>query len=94
MFGGTISKTGETVPGTYRQHAYQDTWEEARPIKYDGELTPEVCAAIKAAWQGFYSNLKPESSWGKLRWSSPDSFVRVDVERRAVIVHCSVNLCD
>lgn len=94
MFGGTIAKTGETVEGTYRQHAYQDTWEEARPIKYDGELTPEVCAAIKAAWLNYNNSLKPVSGWGQLRWSSPDSFVRVDVERRAVIVHCSVNLCD
>lgn len=94
MFGGTIAKTGETVPGTYRQHAYQDTWEEARPIKYDGELTPEVCAAIKAAWENYNRGIPTESGWGKLRWSSPDSFVRVDVEQRAVIVFCSQNLCD
>lgn len=94
MFGGKIAKKGETIEGTYRQHPYQDTWQEARPITYDGELTPEVCNAIEDAWRAFYSNLRPASSYGQLRWSSPDSFVCVDVLRRAVIVNCAINLCD
>ena len=94
MFGGKIAKTGEPIEGTYRQHAYQDTWQEARPITYDGELTPEVCEAIKAAWLGYYSRLRPVSGYCQLRWSSPDSFDRVDVERRAVIINCAINVCD
>lgn len=40
MFGGKIAKKGERIEGTYKMHAYQDTWQEARPITYDGELTP------------------------------------------------------
>lgn len=94
MFGGKIAKSGETIPGTYKQWDWSDTWQEARPITYAGELTPEVCAAIEKAWKAYYANVPAESSWGKLRWSSPDSFVRVDVEKRCVIVSCSVNLCD
>ncbi len=93
-FGGSIAKRGETVEGTYRQNAYSDSWMEARAISYDGDLTPEVCKAIQAAWEAHYNKIPRESSWGALRWSSPDSFVSIDVERRAVIVSCSVNLCD
>lgn len=92
-FGGTISKRGERIEGTDRMEAYQDVWEEARPINYDGELTPEVCRAIEKAWKAYNDSL-PNGYTVALRWPSPDRFVRVDVERRAVIVSCAINLCD
>lgn len=92
-FGGTIAKRGERIEGTFRMESYQDVWEEARPIKYDGELTPKVCRAIKKAWNDYNDSL-PNGHTIALRWPSPDRFVRVDVERRAVIVSCAINLCD
>lgn len=94
MYGGIISKESTKVPGTYRQHSYHDSWEESYPITYDGELTPEVCEAIKTAWQNWQNSIPRESSWGQLRWRSPSSFIRVDVETRAVIAFGSCNLCD
>lgn len=94
MFGGTFKKEGTMIEGTYRQHAWQDTWESAHPITYDGELTPEVCAAIKAAFTKYVNSLQPVSSWGRLRWPSLPTFVRVDVEKRCVITHEASNLCD
>lgn len=93
-FGGTIAKRGTVIPGTSAMHAYQDVWCEYRPITYDGELTPEVCEAIEKAWKDYYTPKKPASGYGCLRWSSPDEFVRVDVERRAVVVYCTINFCD
>lgn len=93
-FGGSIAKRGETIEGSFKSHAYQDVWEEARPIKYDGELTPEVCKAIEAAWNQYNDSLPVSTSYGCLRWPSPDSFIKVDTERRMVIVSCAINLCD
>lgn len=94
MFGGKIAKKGVRIEGTYKMHAYQNVWQEARPITYAGELTPAVCAGIKAAWNAYNGKLPTATGFGALRWSSPDVFSHVDVERRAVIVNCTENLCD
>lgn len=92
-FGGGIARKGTVVEGTYKQCAYHDQWDEAHAIRYDGELTPEVCEAIKSAWNKSRINA-PESSWGKLRWSNGSSAIRVDVENRLLITSHSVSLCD
>lgn len=94
MFGGKISKTPTIIEGTYRQYGYHDAWEESYAIEYDGELTPEVCEAIRIAWQAWQNSIPIENGWGNLRWRSPSSFIRVDIPTRKVISHGSVNLCD
>ncbi len=94
MLGGSISKKGKLIEGTYQQHAWHDSWESEFAITFDGELTPEVCAAIRTAWQNHQFSIPSESSWGKLRWMSRPSFVRIDPLRRSLIASESQNLCD
>lgn len=92
-FRGGIARKGECIEGTYRQNAYDDSWEESHAIRYDGELTPEVCEAITKAWNNHPSN-QPESSWGALRWSGGNYVERIDVEKRVLITSHCVRLCD
>lgn len=94
MFNGSFAKQGVMVPGTLRQHAWSDTWQDAHPIKYDGELTPEVCKAIKDAWNAYTDTIPRTSGYGKLRWSNPNTFSHVDIENRQVITNGSCQLCD
>ena len=94
MFGGFISKRGKMVEGSLRQHAWQDTYEMAYPIRYDGEFTPTVIAAIKVAWEKYERSLPQVSSYGALRWPGPSNFVRVDVENKQVIIAESTMLAD
>lgn len=96
MFGGKIkTATRREVKGTYKQHAYQDTWHDEMDIEYDGELTSDVCNAICEAYKArVLSKQKHQSGYGQLRWSSPDKLVGVDCEKRTLVLSCSVNLCD
>lgn len=92
LFGGKIKlKDAERI--SYMQYAYHDAYSYAHAIEYDGELTPEVCAAIMKAWNGNARN-KPQSSWGMLRWSGGCYAVKVDVENRTLIVEGTTSLCD
>ena len=94
MFGGRIEKKGKEVPGTYRQGAWEDTWEEEHQIKGDVDLTnPAVIRAIQQAWDTHPSN-QSGSLYGALRAPMHNSFVRVDVERRVLITRNGCRLCD
>ena len=93
MFGGKIAKKGKMIEGTHHQNAWDDTWLTAHPISYDGELTEEVCKAIKKAFYRYHAK-QSYSSWGKLRWMNPPSIKEVDVDNRQLIVHNSQGLCD
>lgn len=90
-FGGTIVKQGKHVKTM--QYDCSDVSYYEHEIKYDGELTPEVCQAIKKAWDSQPLS-KPESSWGMLRWSAGHYADKVDVERRVLITHSITRLCD
>lgn len=91
--GGAIVRKGNVVEGSMRQNAWDDTWEESHEIRFGGELTPAICAVIMAAWNRHPSN-KPESGFGRLRWSAGSSAVRVDTDKRVLITSHAVRLCD
>ena len=94
MFNGKIlTGTRKTIPGTYKQHAYQDVWQESMDIQYDGELTEEIRAAICTAFRRSKHYTGGGSSFGALRWNSADS-VHVDADKRQLIINKSVNLTD
>jgi hypothetical protein len=95
MFGGKILvKTRKTVEGSYRQESYSDSWQDSIDIAYDGELTHEVCEAIKNAFYKSKARQKPESGYGQLRWSAGDYVSHIDVAKKQLILSCSVNICD
>ena len=95
MFGGKLIKASrKTIPGTYRQLAYQDVWQDSMDIEYDGELTPEVQAAITQAFYRSQSCQKAESGYGRLRWSSGDSVSHVDLAQRQLIINCGCRIAD
>lgn len=96
MYNGKIIKSScKTVEGSHKMHAYSDAWDDSYDIEYDGELTPEVCNAIVAAFRASpLCNKTSQSSWGALRWGHADSDVRVNVETRQVIVSRSMGIAD
>ena len=47
MFGGKLLKnTRKQVPGSYKQRARSDDWQDSIDIEYAGEITPAVSEAI------------------------------------------------
>jgi len=87
MFNGKIMlKNMKAIEGSYRQLDWSDESQSIIPIEYDGELTPEVCNAAVQALQKHINAQPQESSYGKLRWSTPDVINGVDVEQRGIIV--------
>lgn len=95
MFGGKLLvKTRKTVEGSYRQYAYQDTWDDSIDIAYDGELTDEVCKAIEVAFYNSKNCQKRQSLYGALRAAQDDSVKGVDREKRQLIISCGCSLCD
>ena len=95
MLNGRIIKSSKsTVEGTHKMHAYSDTWNESYDIEYDGELSPAVCNTIVAAFKASNEHCKGSSSYGQLRWNSPDSAILVDVKARQLIVTRSTGMCD
>lgn len=95
MFGGKLLVgTRKMVAGSHRMEAYQDVWKDSVDIDYDGELTPEVTSAICAAWRSAGKLGSNQSGYGALRWSNADTIIGVDIEKRQLILGCSVNLCD
>ena len=95
MFGGKIlSKTRQQVPNSLKMQSYRDVWNDSVDISYDGELTPEVCRAICESWKKAGRLGENQSGYGALRWSNADTIVGVDVEKRQLILECSVSLCD
>lgn len=94
MFGGRIDKKGKVVENTFRQGAWEDTWEEEHQIKGDVDLTdPRVIEAIQWAWNNDPSN-QSGSLYGALRAPSANRFLRVDAERRVMITAAGCRLCD
>jgi hypothetical protein len=94
-FGGKILvNTRKTVEGSYRQNSYSDSWNVSIDIAYDGELTHDICEAIKNAFYKSKARQKPQSGYGQLRWSAGDSVSHVDVDKKQLILFCSVNLAD
>jgi len=94
-FGGKLLlKTRKEVPGTYRQEAWQDTWKESIDIDFDGELTPEIQKAIIVAFMNSKACRKGSSSFGALRWGSPDNASYINKETRQLVIDCAVNLAD
>lgn len=94
-FGGKLLlKTRKIVPGTFQQQAWQDVWEDSIDIEFDGELTPEIQKAIVEAFIKSKSCGKGGSSFGALRWGSPDRVRGIDVEKRQLIISCAQNLAD
>ena len=94
-FGGKLLiKTRRPVEGTFHQHAWHDSWQDSIDIDYAGELTPAVQEAITKAFYASEFCTKAQSSWGALRWASPDRVDHIDVEKRQLIINCVVNLCD
>jgi len=95
FFGGKILvKTRKMIEGTHRMEAYQDTWQDSVDIEYDGELTPAVTSAICEAWRSAGKLGMNQSGYGALRWSNADTIVGVDIEKRQLILGCSVSICD
>ena len=95
MFGGKLLKnTRKQVPGSYKQRARSDDWQDSIDIEYAGEITPAVSEAIIKAFYASKLCTKGGSSFGALRWFSPDTVSHVDVENRKLIINCSQNLCD
>lgn len=96
MTNGRIIKSSKSiVEGTHRQHAYSDTWDESYDIEYDGELTPEVCNRIVAAFIASPEHIGQSSgSYGQLRWDIADSSIRVNVETSELIVTRGSGMCD
>ena len=96
MFGGKIVRNSrKVVPGTYRQHAYQDTWQDSMDIEFAGDLNdPAVQEAIKQAFYKSQSCQQAESSYGRLRWNSGDSVNRIDVAQKQLVIDCGCSLCD
>lgn len=92
-FGGKIEKKGKFIEGTHKQHAWSDTSLYEHAIRYDGEITPDVEAAIRKAWYAAKSN-QATSSWGALRWSGGRSIDSIDRERKVIIACETVCLCD
>jgi len=94
-FGGKILvSTRKMIEGTHRMEAYQDTWQDSVDIEYDGELTPAVTLAICEAWKNAGKLGTNQSGYGALRWSNADNIVGVDIEKRQLILSCSVSICD
>lgn len=95
MFGGKLLVgTRQMVPNSLKMAAYQDIWRDSVDIKYDGELTTDVCKAICEAWKSAGKLGSNQSGYGALRWANADNIVGVDIEKRQLILECSVNLCD
>ena len=95
MFGGKIlSKTRKQVEKSLRMESYRDVWKDSVDIQYDGELTPTVCKAICDAWKKAGRLGENQSGYGALRWANADTIIGVDIEKRQLILECSVNLCD
>lgn len=95
MLNGRIIKSSKkAVEGTHKMHAYSDTWNESYDIEYDGELTPDVCNTIVAAFNASPEHCTGSSSYGKLRWDHPDGAILVDVNARQLIVERSTGMCD
>lgn len=96
MLGGKLLlKTKADVPGSFKQLAYQDVWEYTIDIDYDGDL--KDAAVQKKITDAFYKSKvasKGSSSYGALRWSSPDHVKGIDVENKKLIVSASINICD
>ena len=94
-FGGKILvKTRKMVEGSHRMESYQDTWKDSVDIEYDGELTPAITSAICEAWKNSGRLGTNQSGYGALRWSNADNIVGVDIEKRQLILSCSVSICD
>ena len=94
-FGGKIKvKTRKRVEGSLRMESYQDVWKDSIDIEYNGELTAEVCNAIKVAFEKSKFLGKPSSSYGALRWSNGDRVVGVDTVKRQLIIESAVGICD
>ena len=96
MFGGKIIRNSrKSVEGSYRQHAYQDTWQDSMDIQFDGDLSdPKVQAAITQAFYNSQSCQQSESSWGRLRWNSGDSVSHIDVAKKQLILNCGCSIAD
>ena len=94
-FGGKLLVgTRKMIEGTHRMEAYQDTWQDSVDIEYDGELTPAITSAICEAWKNSGRLGTNQSGYGALRWSNADNIVGVDIEKRQLILSCSVSICD
>jgi hypothetical protein len=92
--GKLLTKTRKMVPGSHRMESYQDTWQDSIDIDYAGELTPDVCRAIKVAFsQSKFCN-KGGSSYGALLWSNVDEGDVVDVQNLQLLSNCSMGICD
>jgi hypothetical protein len=95
MFNGKIVvKSRKMVEGSHRMEAYQDTWKDSVDIDYDGELTPAVTSAICEAWRSAGKLGTNQSGYGALRWSNADTIIGVDIEKRQLILGCSVSIAD
>lgn len=91
---GSIARRGILVEGTHRMNAWDNTFHNAHDIRYDGELTPEICQRIKKAWNASNAARPSSPSGAALRWSGGSKAVRVDVENRKLIVEHTICLCD
>ena len=95
-FNGKIIKAScKTLEGTYRQHAYADTWVDTYDVEYDGELTDEVCTAVVEAFKGSKLHVAHSgSSYGALRYPLADSDIHVNWETRKLHFTRGQGLCD
>ena len=91
---GSIAKKGTFVEGSHHMHAYADTVQHAHDIRYDGELTPEICRRIEMAWNTSAHARPKHPSGAALRWDGGSRAVDVDVENRKLIVEYTTCLCD
>lgn len=97
MTPAILLKTRKMVEGSYKQHAWTDDWEDQIEIRYDGELTPEVCDRIVAAYtldQARRLAARRGSYQASLRTPQPDKVIGVDVPTRTLRIACSCMLAD
>lgn len=97
MTPAILLKTRKTVEGSYKQHAWTDEWVDQIDIRYDGELTPEVCQRIVAAYCTEMlrrATGRRGSYQAALRTPQTDQVIGVDVPTRTLRIACACMLAD
>lgn len=93
IYGGTVSKEGRYIKDTLKMEAWMDRCLSAHAIKYDGELTDEICDHIVHSYNA-WQNENFKVSRGGLRIPQKPVAKYVDVEKRVLVVEHSDMLVD
>lgn len=93
-FIGSIARQGKFVDGSLQQHAWNDKYLTAHPIRYDGELTPEVCERAVEAYNKHQAKTFKRDCYPSLRTMERPEAIEVDIESRQLLVENTTTLWD